>query len=58
MAMAFEKKRQGSAGTGENDIYTALLIIATVFMLIAVICVAYQFGNYYGFEYLFRSASG
>ena len=44
------------AGSGEeNDVYTALLGIATAFVVVAMVCVAYQFGSHYGFEYLFRS---
>jgi len=56
MAALLGRTGQGPAGGTNNDIYTVLLIIATVFVLIATVLVAYQFGSYYGFEYLFRSA--
>ncbi len=46
-------KGPGSA-PAENDIYTLLLIVATVFIVIATIVVAVQFGSYYGFENLFH----
>ena len=38
----------------ENDIYTLLLIIATVFVAIATVLLVYQFGTFYGFENLFH----
>ena len=56
MAAMIGRTGQKAAGGEDNDIYTALLIIATVFVLIAIICVTYQFSSYYGLEYLFRSA--
>ena len=55
MAAIIGKTGQKARGEEENDVYTALLVIATVFVLVAVRCVAYQFSSYYGFEYLFRS---
>lgn len=55
MAAIIGRTGQRAGGEEENDVYTALLIIATVFVLVAVICVAYQFSSYYGLEYLFRS---
>jgi len=39
--------------TGENTVYTALLIIAAVFVIAATICLAYQFHSFYGLENLF-----
>ncbi|MFA5864042.1 MAG: hypothetical protein WC975_05065 [Phycisphaerae bacterium] len=47
--MAAMMQRQGPA---EDDIYTILLIIAAVFLVIATVLLAYQFGSYYGFENL------
>ena len=41
----------------ENDIYTVLLVIAMVFVMIATVCLAYQFVTFYGLENLFRSSS-
>jgi len=56
MAAIIGRTGQKATEDEDNDVYTALLVIATGFVLVAVICVAYQFGSYYGFEYLFRSA--
>ena len=49
--MAALMQRPGSANA-DNDIYTILLIIATLFIVVATVLVAYQFGTYYGFENL------
>jgi hypothetical protein len=48
--MAALMQRPGA--NSDNDIYTILLIIATLFIVIATVVVAYQFGTYYGFENL------
>jgi len=44
----------GPGPAGENDIYTALLVIAAVFVVTAVVCLAVQFHSFYGLENLFR----
>ncbi len=50
--MALSQRQPTSAP--ENDIYTVLLIVATVFVVIATICVFWQFSSYYGLENLFH----
>jgi len=51
-------QRPGFIGSGEGDIYTVLMIIATVFGAIATIVLAYQFGSYYGFDNLIYGPAG
>jgi hypothetical protein len=53
--MAMQRPGVDPAG---NDIYTLMLIVATVFVLIATIILAVKFGSYYGFENLFRGTAG
>jgi hypothetical protein len=52
--MAALMQRPGTANQAENDIYTILLIIATLFVVIATVVLAYQYGTYYGFESLIQ----
>jgi hypothetical protein len=50
--MAAIMQRPGMTNQSENDIYTILLIIATLFIVLATGVLAYQFGTFYGFESL------
>jgi len=50
--MALVQRPTGSS-PAENDIYTVLLVIATVFIVTATVILAAQFGSYYGFDAIF-----
>jgi hypothetical protein len=52
--MALAQRTNMSSSPADNDIYTVLLIIATVFLVTATIVLAYQFGTYYGFDAIFN----
>jgi hypothetical protein len=54
--MAALMQRSGSSNQADNDIYTILLIIATIFMVVATGVLAYQFGAFYGFENLIHGS--
>ena len=55
--MAALAQRPTSTGPVENDVYTVLLIIATIFVIIGTVCLAYQFHSYYGLENLFQGTA-
>lgn len=46
-------KPAGATAPAENNVYTALLVIATVFVITATICLAVQYHSFYGLETLF-----
>jgi nitrate reductase NapE component len=48
MALVQQDKSKVAAGRAENDVYTVLVIVATIFLLVAIGCVAYQFVQFYG----------
>ena len=50
---ALARRPVGATGPAENDIYTVLLIIATLFIVIATVMLGYQFIDFYGLEYRF-----
>ena len=53
--MAGVTQRSGRATPlGDHDIYTILLIIATAFVVIATVCLLYQFGACYGLDSFLR----
>jgi len=51
---ALAQRPVGPAPPAENDVYTALLVIATVFVVAATVWLAYQFNDFYGFETFFQ----
>lgn len=54
---ALAQRPAGPKPVAENDIFTALVIIASLFIVAGTICAAYQFVNFYGAENLLRAAS-
>ena len=51
---ALAQRPGGPAPPADNDIYTALLAIATVFVAAATVWLAYQFNDFYGFDTFFQ----
>lgn len=54
---ALSQRPSQPAGQAENDVYTILLIIATIFIVIGTVCLAYQFHDFYGLENLFHGSA-
>ena len=55
--MALSQRPAGSGVRDGNEIYTVLVIIATGFVIIGTVCLAYQFHSYYGLDTLFQGAA-
>jgi hypothetical protein len=46
-------QKPGMTSEPQNDLYTVLLVIGTVFLIIATIVLAVQYHSYYGLGTLF-----